>query len=40
MDLWTTSGVPHGAVFQLTLPVSADHGSVLDLLDVPGSKTP
>lgn len=34
--LWATSGVPHGAVFQLTLPVSADNGSVRSLFPVPG----
>ena len=26
--LWATTGAPHGATFQLTLPVSADDGSV------------
>ena len=37
--LWATTGTPHGAIFQLTLPVSADNGSVRNLLAVPGSKT-
>ncbi len=37
--LWATTGAPHGAIFQLTLPVSADNGSVRNLLAVPGSKT-
>jgi PAS domain S-box-containing protein len=36
--LWATTGTPHGATFQLTLPVSADNGSVRNLLAVPGSK--
>jgi C4-dicarboxylate-specific signal transduction histidine kinase len=36
--LWATAGTPHGATFQLTLPVSADNGSVRNLLAVPGSK--
>ena len=26
--LWATTGAPHGATFQLTLPVIADDGSV------------
>jgi PAS domain S-box-containing protein len=26
--LWATTGTPHGATFQLTLPVTADNGSV------------
>jgi signal transduction histidine kinase len=26
-QLWATANVPHGATFQFTLPVSADHAS-------------
>jgi K+-sensing histidine kinase KdpD len=34
-----TAGVPHGATFQLTLPMSADNGSRASLFVVPGSRT-
>ena len=37
--LWATTGAPHGATFQLTLPVSADDGSVRNLFAAPGSMT-
>ena len=33
--LWATTGAPHGAVFQLILPVTADSGSVRNLFAVP-----
>ena len=38
--LWATTGAPHGATFQLTLPVIADDGSVRNLFAAPGSMTP
>ena len=37
--LWATAGAPHGAVFQLTLPVSVDGGPAQNLFAVPDSKT-
>lgn len=37
--LWATSGAPHGAVFQLTLPVGADGGPARTPFSVPDSKT-
>ena len=37
--LWVTTGAPHGAIFQLRLPVSADDGSVRNPFAVPGAKT-
>ena len=38
--LWATPGAPHGATFQLTLPVIADDGSVRNLFAASGSMTP
>jgi PAS domain S-box-containing protein len=37
--LWATTGAPHGAVFQLMLPVSADNGSIRNPFAVPDLRT-